>query len=270
MVLSGRKESAKDGVKISRIEKSGKVDAFFMVSRPFGEELELLQIAVCDEEASVRDYLEKLIQKTVACEVGFFSSGKELLEAGREFDILFLEIRADKYKRIELAERFGKEKGSLVIFISSELEYVFDAFDVDAFHYLLKPLDESKVKNVLQRAIDEIKQREEREPLVIRSHGRYRNIEKKKILYAENVARKVVLHLEQEKVEYYAKMDELERMLGRQFFRCHRGYLVNLGKVKSYEAGTVLLKNGECILMAKQKYHDFSDAYREYLRSSCI
>ena len=48
--------------------------------------------------------------------------------------------------------------------------------------------------------------------------------------------------------------------------RCHRGYLVNLGAVKSYDTGSIQIKNGETILMAKQKYGDFVTAYMEYLR----
>lgn len=61
-------------------------------------------------------------------------------------------------------------------------------------------------------------------------------------------------------------MGELEELLGKGFFRCHRGYLVNLQAVRSYDAGTIQLKNGETILMAKQKYNAFVSAYMEFLR----
>ena len=61
-------------------------------------------------------------------------------------------------------------------------------------------------------------------------------------------------------------MSELEGILGNQFFRCHRGYLVNLSAVGGYDTGNIQLKNGEAILMAKQKYSAFVAAYMEFLR----
>lgn len=104
-----------------------------------------------------------------------------------------------------------------------------------------------------------------REPLLVRANGSYYRIEREKILYAENVGRKVVLHMKSSEITYYAKMKELEEVLGRDFFRCHRGYLVNFKAVKAYEMGSILLRNGETILMAKQKYNNFVAAYAAYL-----
>lgn len=105
----------------------------------------------------------------------------------------------------------------------------------------------------------------ENEPLLIRADGRYYRIDRERILYAESVGRKVVLHTKSGELAYYAKMKEVEEELGNQFFRCHRGYLVNFQAVKSYEAGSILLKNGETILMSKQKYNEFAAAYAAYL-----
>ncbi len=85
-------------------------------------------------------------------------------------------------------------------------------------------------------------------------------------MYAENEGRKIVLHLKEEQISYYARMSELEAVLGDDFFRCHRGYLVNLNAVKGYDTGNIQIKNGETILMAKQKYSAFTDAYMEFLR----
>lgn len=76
---------------------------------------------------------------------------------------------------------------------------------------------------------------------------------------------KVVLHTNTGIIAYYARMKEVEEILGNGFFRCHRGYLVNFAAVKSFEVGTILLKNGESILMAKQKFNDFASAYETYL-----
>ncbi len=230
----------------------------------------MLRIAICDDEKSMGEYLEGLIEKRLAKERDWqarvFSSGEELLEEGKDFDIFFLDIDLKGMSGIEMARRLRQQSEAVIVFVTALKEYVFDAFDVQAFQYLLKPIDEEKFYRVLDKAIAGCRPQKQSEPLVIRVKGVYRNIPKQSILYAENEARKVVLHLKEEQVSYYAKMGELEGILGEGFFRCHRGYLVNLDAVKGYDTGMIQIKNGETILMAKQKYSAFVEAYMDFLR----
>ena len=230
----------------------------------------MLQIAICDDEKSMGEYLKQLIERKLAsekdCRVKIFSSGRELLEGGKDFDIFFLDIDLKDMSGIDMARKLRQESEAVIVFVTALKEYVFDAFDVQAFQYLLKPIDEEKFFKVLDMALEECRPLKQAEPLVLRVKGIYRNIPREDILYAENDARKIVLHLKEEQVSYYAKMSELEGILGDQFFRCHRGYLVNLGAVRGYDTGNIQLKNGETILMAKQKYSTFVNAYMEFLR----
>lgn len=188
----------------------------------------MLRIAVCEDEAAVHDYLEGKIGEYAQWEVCTLHSGKELADSGQKVDIL-------------VAKSEGKAEDTWKVRIRRE---VLDA---------------------LSKGTMEAAQRE-KEPMLIRANGSYYRVEREKILYAENVGRKVVLHMKNSQIAYYAKMKEAEEVLGSQFFRCHRGYLVNLKAVKSYETGSILLKNGERVLMAKQKYNEFVAVYTEYLR----
>lgn len=230
----------------------------------------MLQIAVCDNDKTMGEYLKQLIEKKLEDDnnykISVFSSGRELLKAGTHYDIFFLDIDLKDINGIDMARQLRQESEAVIVFVTALKEYIFDAFDVQAFQYLLKPIDEQKFFQVLDKALIECRTLKQAEPLVIRVKGVYRNIPKESILYAENEARKIVLHLQEEQITYYAKMSELEGILGKSFFRCHRGYLVNLGAVKSYDTGSIQLKNGETILMAKQKYSDFVNAYMEFLR----
>lgn len=229
-----------------------------------------MQIAVCAREAELLRQMEGLIRQAQECRPVVFPDGKDLLSCREKFDILFLEIGKENREEIAIAGQLRQEMDALVIFVSGGPEYVFDAFDVQAFHYLLKPIDEAKFQAVLQCALHEKQTLREKEPLLVRAKGSFYRVEKKNIFYVENVARKVVLHTRNGELSYYARMKEVEEELGSYFFRCHRGYLVNLAAVKSYEAGSILLKNGENILMAKQKYNDFAEAYAGYLRGKSI
>lgn len=231
----------------------------------------MLQIAVCDDDEAMGGYLKQLIEKRLegesSCLIKVFSSGKQLLKSAAHFDIFFLDICLKDMNGIDMARQLRQESGAVIVFVTALKEYIFDAFDVHAFQYLLKPIDEQKFFQVLDKAMIESRTLKQAEPLVIRVQGVYRNVPKESILYAENQARKIVLHRKDgEQITYYAKMGELEGLLGKQFFRCHRGYLVNLGAVESYDTGSIQLKNGETIFMAKQKYGDFVTAYMDFLR----
>ena len=230
----------------------------------------MLQIAVCEDEKAMGSYLKQLIDKRLAgrkeYQIEIFEAGWQLLESDKKFDIFFLDIDLKDMSGIDMARKLRETSGAVIIFVTALKEYVFDAFDVQAFQYLLKPVNEEKFFRVLDGAVEECLAGKGGEPLVIRIKGTYRSIMRENIVYAENDARKVVLHLKEEQISYYAKMSELEKILGGQFFRCHRGYLVNLNEVKSYDTGSIQLKNGETILMAKQKYSAFVSAYMEFLR----
>lgn len=230
----------------------------------------MLQIAVCDGDEIMGEKLKQLIESRLQKEEDYrvlaFSTGRRLLESGIRFDIYFLDIDLKDINGIDMARRLRQGSEAVIVFVTALKEYIFDAFDVQAFQYLLKPIDEQKFFQVLDKAVAECRSMKQSEPLVIRVKGVYQNVPKENILYAENDARKIILHLKGEQIAYYSKMSELEGLLGRQFFRCHRGYLVNLGAVKSYDTGSIQIKNGETILMAKQKYGDFVTAYMEYLR----
>ena len=76
----------------------------------------------------------------------------------------------------------------------------------------------------------------------------------------ESNLRKAVINLQHEQFEVYSTMAELENLFEDSFFRCHRGYLVNLGKVQSYDRDTIILINGKSVILSKTKYAEFVDA----------
>ncbi len=226
----------------------------------------MLQIAVCDDEREMREYLRELICRDLEAEVSLFSGGTELLEARKEFDLLLLDIRLDHSPDgMETARMFRKKSGAVIIFVTALKEYVFDAYDVEAFHYLLKPIDEKKFEDVVKKAAAKIEGDRKQKPLEIRVNGLVRYVEPEDIIYAENDKRKIILHTKAGNYTFYEKMGALEQKLGKHFFRSHRGYLVHLKEVAGYDHSTIQLKNGESVFLAKQKYSDFTAAYMRYL-----
>lgn len=224
----------------------------------------MLRVAVCDEDTVFRERLCGEIDALADCEVYQFESGGALPENGDGFDLVFLEVEEEKKQEIKVAEKL-RESGTRVVVVSSVTEFAFAAYEAEAFQYLCKPISRERLVRLFKRVREE-QAIHERETFLVRSNGCHYRIEKGDILYVENMARKVILHMKHSEIAYYAKMREVEEALGAQFYRCHRGFLVNLDAVKGYEAGNIFLKNGECILMAKQKYNEFAEVYGAYLR----
>lgn len=236
-----------------------------------------MHIAICDDERQIREELQAMIKRRQPdCETAVFASGDELLESGFSCDILFLDIQMEGLDGIRTAREIRKRQEDVIlIFITAVREYVFDAFDVSAFHYLLKPLSAGKLAEVLERAVREVKKKEKDCAKKLLIHTRTRNlmIPVKDIYYIESLRRKAGIHTMKEIIEIYATMSELEEQLGKSFYRCHRGYLVNMAYITEYQSDQIRLCTGESIYMSKDKYQDFVKAYMHYLReggTSCV
>ncbi len=236
--------------------------------------MKMLSIAVCDDEVieccsmakRIKDILEEM---KISCIIRQFQSGGELLQALESFDIVFLDIIMQDLDGMKTAQIF-REKASdkILIFVSSSREYVFEAYDVEAFQYLLKPVDDRKLKSVLQKAV--LKAESHSQEFIIVSRER----QKKKlflddIYYFEIKGRIVDVHGPEGIFTYYEQIGELENKLrDKGFFRCHKSYLINLKYVDGYNRQEVILENGEKIVIAKRRYDKFVQEVLRVMREN--
>ena len=221
---------------------------------------------ICDDEAAIREQIKRLIRTEDAnAVIHEVSSGEELLRS-TQMDILFLDIQMEGMNGLDTAKRLREAGWSIpVIFITGIKDYVFDAFEVEALGYLLKPIDEEKFLQVYRRAAEKLEREENEEPILFSTQKMTYSVKPRQILYAENDRKKVNLHTTEEVIVLYASMQEMEKRLGDSFFRSHRGFLVNMAHVAGYNGDSIRIDNGEIIFLARDKYHSFTKAYTEYL-----
>lgn len=234
-----------------------------------------MRIGICDDEEEIRNMLKiKIDAYGKSGEVVSYQSGEELLTEETMPDILFLDIQMPGIDGMETAYEVKKrKKESILIFVTALEEYVFQAFDVGAFHYLVKPFSDEKFYEILEKAIAEYEENKrvckkdadrESRYMMVKTKGARIKVVFDTILYAEVFNRKIILYTTEGKVEYYGKMTELCSRLGEDFYRTHRGYLVNFKYVKKYDAAAVFLENGEQVIMAKQQFPGFVKAFLRY------
>ena len=238
----------------------------------------MIRIAICYDEANTRAYLSSLIvAQSCPCEIVDFASAGDCLACTQELDLLFLDIElapsGDRLDGMALARTIREQATGpqpVIIFVTGYERYVFDAFDVGAFQYLLKPVDKEKFAQVFARAVEQIMSNRENPQkgpvLTLQSANASKTVPLNSICYIESSNHKVELHLKDGEFACYAKIGDLEVELQDQFFRIHKGYLVNLSYVDGYSKTEVTLTNGERLLLSKYKYQDFVKAYLHFLK----
>lgn len=235
-----------------------------------------MRIGICDDEKEVRDrFAEKIREIYPEVQLKLYRSGEEVLSDGNLPDILLLDIGLSGKNGMDTARELrGKHKDVILIFVTAFGDYVFQSFDVGAFHYLVKPFDDQKFTEVLQRAAAQVEEKGKREAtgekkegfsLMITTGGRHIVVDLEDIVYAEVFDRKVVIHTMDSDIEYYGRMKELEKKAGDEFYRSHRGYLVNFRFIRKYDSNTIYLKRGQA-LMAKQNYREFVRRYMRFIQ----
>lgn len=241
-----------------------------------------MHIGICDDEENIRSYIRKLIEKQEEeCRITEYASGEELLQNKNEkIDILFLDIAMGDVDGMSVAKKLRQRQekkkqaawGSLplLIFVTGFSEYMSDAFSVNAFQYIVKPIKEQDFEKVFLQAVREYRYITERKSktekeITVGSGANAQNIKADDILYIESNNHKVFICLQDTQKEHYGKISDLEKELQPDFFRIHKGYLINLKHIESYNRTDIQMKNGDNLRISKYKYPDFVKAYLQYI-----
>ena len=222
-----------------------------------------MRIAICDDEKKLRNSLRRVLETQlqldgVEYEIEDYECGEDLL-AGMEHkvpDILFLDIEMSGIDGMETARELRKKyQDTVLIFVTAYPDFVFQGYEVHAFHYILKPYKEEKIREVLGKAVEETGQSMEKYYLVEQKTGTLR-LPFGKVLYFKSEGRTVeavtVGSAACESVKFYGKLGEIEEEMPSFFIRIHNRYLVNLKYVDKLEGSS--LECGGQILPVSRAY----------------
>ena len=233
----------------------------------------MLSIAVCDdmpiECAELAGHIENTLnQFGTEFSLKRFFNGQELLKDVGSFDIVFLDIKMPEISGMELAKQMranGNE--SIIVFVTSAEEYVFEAYDVEAFHFLLKPVNENKLKNVLKKALVKVTACNNEDFIIISSEHQIKKILLKDIIYIESVGRMVKIHCTGGVIETYKQIGDLEQTLSeKHFFRCHKSFLLNLEYVSRFDKAEIVMENGDTVFLARKRAKLFQKEFISYMK----
>lgn len=235
--------------------------------------MKMIKFAICDDEpsmteeisAGLSEYMDE--NQIMDYHISTFSDGDSLLDSDSDFDLIFLDIQMKQPDGIETARRL-RQRGDqcLLVFVTVLKECVFDAFEVQAYDYLVKPLDERRFKKMMDRAIAFLMQKAA-DSIIIQRGNSCEVILLSQIVYCEVMGRKVYIHLWEGKIiSYYERLENLERRVDGRFFRCHRSYLVNLNYVCGCSEGRIRLRQGGEIPVSRLREGDLRQALLRYMK----
>lgn len=231
----------------------------------------MISIVICEDEAYFLDHIAKLLdeylksKKMEAC-IEKFSTGEELLASARNPNIILMDIELPGLDGMKLV-RLLRDNGckAQVIFITSYRKYVFQAFDVDAIHYILKPIEPNKFFLAVDKAMKRIVQTYDR-ALLLTKNNLDTKVLLKDILYCEVFNHQIFIHTLYGKFSYFGTLSSLEKQLDNQFFRCHRSYIVNMSYVTFRENEIISIVGGSKLLLSRRKKQEFERRLLEICR----
>ena len=232
------------------------------------------KIAVCDDEQNQLDHLSSLItqwstQSGHVCELHTFLSAESFLfeyAEDKTYDILLLDIEMKGISGIDLAKRIRRDKlRAEIVFITSHFEFFGEGYEVDALHYLIKPLSLEKLAPVLFKAVERLSI--EPPSVVISCDNEVLKLYESEIFYVEAFLHYITIHTAKGTpcATYRLKesLSSFQSRLSLDFYRVHRSYLVSLKHVVKISRNSVTIENGVNLPLARGKYDDIHRAFIE-------
>ena len=218
------------------------------------------KIAICDDLESDRDYLKDLLNKWAInnshlLNIDTFSSAESFLfhyEEAKDYDILLLDIEMGLMDGVSMAKKIRQDNDTVqIIFITGYSDYITEGYEVNALHYLMKPVKEEKLFSVLERAIEKVNKNDV--VLNLETANGMVRIPIYQIRFAEVFGNYVTIHASDD-VVVKMTLNEIEKLLDERFYRVGRSVIVNLNEVSRVTRTEIKLLDGTSIHLPRGAY----------------
>ena len=229
-----------------------------------------MRIAIIDDQPTDLEYIAALVSLWVkdraetVVSVPFPSAEAFLFEYSedQDFDILLLDVEMTGEDGITLAKRLRREGCSAeIVFVTSHFELAGEGYEVDALHWLVKPVSREKLSAVLTKASERLSAAPP--SVVVLSEGETIRLTEREILYTEAFLHYLVIHADDREVRIKENMGGFAGRLSEDFFRIHRSVLVNLRRIVKITRTDVTLDSGDVLPVARGKYDAVNRAFIE-------
>lgn len=224
-----------------------------------------IEIAIIDDEKIIRETYEKYVLKwaqknNISCKISLFESSEEFIfnyEDYKNFNILLLDIEMKEINGVELAKKIrNKDKNIQIIFISGYSEYIGEGYDVEALNFLVKPIREDKLFDVLNRAIERSETR--KKYILIKEKDEQIKIYLDDIVYIVSDRNYVIIYGLKDEWRCRNTLTDMEEMLDKRFLKLSRSEIINLEYIERMSKTAVEMTSGIKLFIPRGKFQEIN------------
>lgn len=229
-----------------------------------------MDIIICDDsEISIKKYtflIEKIIKKhDLDFNLKSFNSGNDLLmyiEDDNNIDILLLDIIMPEMNGLEIARKIrNKNEDVKIIFLTALEDKMIDAFDVNAYHYIIKDsMQPEKFEDIILNAVKKV-HRENFEKITFSFRNKKHVVALEDIIYFEVYNHNISIFCRNDKFEIYDTLENIEnKFKDKGFVRIHKSYVVSKRYIEKISSVSVKLSTGDTLPVGRTYYRKFKES----------
>ena len=229
-----------------------------------------MKIAICDDKMILHDDLkhhleEYALTRNLVLVYDDYTNGYDLIASNIEYDLIFMDYQMDELDGLETARRLRKNNiQTPIILLTSFPNIVFDTFEVNAYRFLVKPIDDEKLRSAMN---DFLKSTSSENFILIKTDEDNKKINIDDIIYIEASDKYCYIRTVTDNILYKKNLSVIENQLPQdRFFRTHRTYLVGFRHIVSHTSTDIIFDNKEKALISKLKNTAFKKAFTDYIR----
>lgn len=233
-----------------------------------------MNIAICDDESQFMDAICPLLEQwaarnSIKLTLCRFTNGDDLIAAHRNkcMDLIILDVIMPLLNGIDTARELRKDNQTVpIIFLTSTREFAVDSYEVQAFHYLIKPVEKDK----LFRVLDDFLQKNilPKNIFTAKTADGFCRITPTDVHYLEAQNKKVLVYLSNGKtLEIHELFSRCAEVFSPEngFFRCHRSYIVNLNCIEQFSKKDIITINDTVIPISRNNFAAFKETYFNHM-----
>ena len=236
-----------------------------------------MNIAICEDASAdakrIKEYISDYYQNRLSCKIDVFLNEIDFLEKFKRnyYDIIFMDIYIGKGDGVAVSKEIRKtDDNCLLIFITSSPHHAIEAFQVDATHYIKKPISGEEMTTVLKKCDKILSKKAHYIP--VKSERSIKKVYLSELLYVEVRHNTCRIVLKDGDIRARQTMTELERLIkntdsGAGFIRCHQSYLVNMDYIKEVKDNCFIMENGDIVIIRKYDKSAIKAIFEEYIFS---
>lgn len=238
----------------------------------------MLRIAVCDDDERQLHRTAELLARYLSAgpngpgEVESFRDGNELLSGAEDaggFDLYVLDILMPGLSGIEAGKKLRQLGcGGEIIYITNSNDFAADSYEVRAFSYLLKPVDEARLFKALDGAVDRLERRRG-SVVTVNTPGGPERIQLEHILFVERMGHCMRYHcvdgvVDTQSIRLPFKAAAAPLLADPRFYLCGASFALNLQHVNGVHGQKALLDNGQTVSLPRMSAAEFKKAWGRF------